>query len=287
MQIGGIVIFKENSSTHFFFRAMLLFLFALCVPPLNARADSDKDIQRQLESKLKKSTLAIRHFYSGDNLKYDSEGALVKGGKPGPWTLNAYFEPEKISLKKNSIILSGKRTWWAYNDLKKAPMLFRTSITTKIEISRSPELNDFSGIWALLLKVFLNGDESFADFVPSHWKKIIQADFDSERVKRDYPAEYSKPSDSHITNPVELHLPYPDYSEEARRARLEGNVVFYATIDEAGAAKITEIVKPLGLGLDDNAIKAIEETWKFSPAMRDGVPFTMKDVSIEVRFHLR
>jgi TonB family protein len=286
MQIGGIVIFKENSSTRFFFRAMLLFLFILCVPPLNARADSDKDIQIQLESKLKKSTLAIRHFYSGDNLKYDSEGALVKGGKPGPWTLNAYFEPEKISLKKNSIILSGKRTWWAYNDLKKAPMLFRTSIYTKIEISRSPELNDFSGIWALLLKVFLNGDESFADFVPSHWKKIIQANFDSERVKREFIPANLKSSSSGFTDPVAFDLPRPGFTEEARSTGFEGWCALIVTIDEAGAAKVTEILKPLGMGLDDSAVKTIEESWKFTPAMRDGVPFELAGVRIEVLFNL-
>ena len=269
------------------FPAILLFLFALCVPTLNAQADSDKDIQKQLEAKFRKSTLTIRHFYSGNSLKYDSEGLLVKGGKPGPWTLNAYFEPEKIRLSKKFVTLSGKRIWWSYNDSKKSPTVYRVSENTKIEISRSSEQNDLAGILASLQTVFLKGDESLADFVPSYWRKFIQSDFNEEQIKQNsLSACCSKLSASNHTDPVAQHLPRPEYTEEARRAGVKGWSLLCITVDETGNAKVTEIIKPLGLGLDDSAVKTIEESWKFTPAMRDGVPFEMNDVRIEVSFDI-
>ena len=77
----------------------------------------------------------------------------------------------------------------------------------------------------------------------------------------------------------------PNYTEEARVARLEGLILFRAVIDEDGNAKVTDIIKPLGMGLDENAVRTIEEIWKFSPAMRDGVPVET-DSYIDVRFKL-
>jgi len=270
------------------FPAILLFLFALCVPALNARADSDKDIQKQLEANLRKAPLTIRHFYSGDTLVYNSDGVLVKGGKPGPWTLNAFFEPKKINLSKNKILISGKRIWWIYNDSEKTPVLLRSSNNLKIEIRRSSEQNDLAGILASLQTIFLKGDESLADFVPSYWKKLVYENF--EHIPRKSPSNQDRCainncSNERISLPVQNILVTPGYTEEALRVMLRGCIYLKTVIDEDGKAKILEILKPLGAGLEDNAIRTIEETWKFSPATFDGVPFTIDSV-IEVCFGL-
>ncbi len=56
----------------------------------------------------------------------------------------------------------------------------------------------------------------------------------------------------------------PEYTEEARVAELEGTVVLSGVIGEDGFAHDLEVLRPLGLGLDENAIEAVRQ-WHFSP----------------------
>lgn len=76
----------------------------------------------------------------------------------------------------------------------------------------------------------------------------------------------------------------PEFSEEARKARLEGTVVLQADIDIDGTARNIRIVRQLGLGLDESAAAAVTR-WRFRPATRGGRPFVMQAV-IEVNFRL-
>jgi TonB family protein len=56
----------------------------------------------------------------------------------------------------------------------------------------------------------------------------------------------------------------PEYTDEARLAELEGTVVLSGVIDAEGFARNVEVVEPLGLGLDQNAIEAVKQ-WHFAP----------------------
>jgi len=280
----------NDRNRRLFFMAACLLAFVLCVPALNAQTVSDGEIQKQLEAKLKNTTLTFRHFYSGSNLKYNSKGILVSGGKPGPWTLNAYFEPEKIKISKKSIEISGTRIWWTYDDTGHTPKLYYApQDKTKIEISRSREQDGLSGIMASLLTVFLKSDELLEDFVPPYWKKTIQSGFNAEQAMRDMTqtrqAEAKEQTQKRISFPQLKYRLTPEYTEEARKARVEGTVALEGIIDEDGILKVTNIVKPLGAGLDDRTIETVEKTWKFSPAMRDGIPVPY-DACIEVHFYI-
>jgi TonB family protein len=77
----------------------------------------------------------------------------------------------------------------------------------------------------------------------------------------------------------------PEYSEEARRARYEGTVVFEAVIRRDGSIDVVRLVRSLGFGLDQNAIRALKE-WRFRPATKSGVPVDVT-MNVEVRFNLR
>ena len=56
----------------------------------------------------------------------------------------------------------------------------------------------------------------------------------------------------------------PEYSEEARAAKLQGTVLLKVVIDVDGLAKDIEVVNGQGLGLDEQAVAAIMR-WKFNP----------------------
>jgi len=217
--------------------SVIMLMLVLCVPKLNAQTNSDKDIQKQLKAQLKNTTLAIRHFFSGSNLKYDADGTLISGGKPGPWTINAYFEPQKISLSTKSITLSGKRIYWSFPYLKKKHLLFREAGKTTIEIRRSPEHKDLTGIIASLNAVFLKSDESIDALVPPYWTKAAKADFKRGDSSVSYAAvgDWQKLADTRgIPKPQLIYSPVPPYTLEAIKSRTEGRVVL------AGVYKLSE-----------------------------------------------
>jgi outer membrane biosynthesis protein TonB len=49
----------------------------------------------------------------------------------------------------------------------------------------------------------------------------------------------------------------PEYSEEARKARLEGNVVLNVMVGSDGKASDLQVLHGLGMGLDENAVAAV------------------------------
>ncbi len=82
-----------------------------------------------------------------------------------------------------------------------------------------------------------------------------------------------------------LHCPEPPYTDEARKAKLQGNVTLRVLIGADGRATRIQLVKGLGLGLDEQALQAVR-SWRFVPARdarRQPVPTW---VTIETRFQL-
>jgi TonB family protein len=72
------------------------------------------------------------------------------------------------------------------------------------------------------------------------------------------------------TTPVEiLSKPKPDYTEEARKLKLEGEVLVRVLFTAGGAVRVLEVVRGLGHGLDENALRAAQQI-KFKPAQREG-----------------
>jgi TonB family protein len=55
-------------------------------------------------------------------------------------------------------------------------------------------------------------------------------------------------------------------------------------LDANGIPKDIKVTRPVGLGLNDEAIRAVEN-WKFAPAMKDGSSVPVM-ISVEVNFRL-
>lgn len=74
-----------------------------------------------------------------------------------------------------------------------------------------------------------------------------------------------------VKAPVRVYDPQPQYTEIARKARIQGIIIVQATIDESGNVTDARILKGLPMGLDQQALEAVRE-WKFEPATLDGEP---------------
>jgi len=74
------------------------------------------------------------------------------------------------------------------------------------------------------------------------------------------------------TQPVEiLDKPNPVYSEEARRRRIEGEILVSVIFRAGGQVEVQGVRRGLGFGLDEAAVRAAQRI-RFKPALRNGQP---------------
>ena len=74
-----------------------------------------------------------------------------------------------------------------------------------------------------------------------------------------------------ITPAEILSKPTPIYTEEARSKKIEGEVLLEVVLEASGKIRVLKVVRGLGHGLDDAAVRAAEQI-RFKPALRDGQP---------------
>ncbi len=87
-----------------------------------------------------------------------------------------------------------------------------------------------------------------------------------------------------VSAPRVIHDPAPRYSKEARKAKLQGTCVLWLVVDADGKPRDIRVARVLGMGLDEEAIKAVKK-WKFEPARKDGQPVAVQ-INVQVTFKL-
>ncbi len=87
-----------------------------------------------------------------------------------------------------------------------------------------------------------------------------------------------------VVAPVKVFAPQPQYTEEARRARIQGVVIVQAIIDCRGFVTEVSVLKGLPLGLSEAVVSAISQ-WRFEPATLDGRPISVY-YNLTVNFRL-
>lgn len=87
-----------------------------------------------------------------------------------------------------------------------------------------------------------------------------------------------------VSAPSPIYKPEPEYSPEARQAKLQGTVILSLIVGTDGIARGIRVARSLGMGLDERAIEAVRQ-WRFDPAKKDGKPVAVA-VEVEVSFRL-
>ncbi len=100
------------------------------------------------------------------------------------------------------------------------------------------------------------------------------------------PTVHSRPAETAANVlPAEiLSKPTPVYTQEARNLRIEGEVLLEVVLEASGKLRVVRVVRGLGHGLDDNAVKAAEQI-HFKPAVKDGQP-TDSTVVVHIIFQM-
>jgi TonB family protein len=90
---------------------------------------------------------------------------------------------------------------------------------------------------------------------------------------------------SGITPPSIVREVKPDYTDDARRRNIEGDVVLEIVVRSDGSVGEVHLLQGLDAGLDRRAIDAVRQ-WRFNPARRLGTPVDVM-VEVAVEFKLR
>ena len=77
-----------------------------------------------------------------------------------------------------------------------------------------------------------------------------------------------------MSKPRKFYAPAPRYTEAARAARIQGEVLCRVIIDHRGNVTVVEVIHGLSHGLNEEAIATLE-TWKFRPATLHGEPVSI------------
>ena len=110
-------------------------------------------------------------------------------------------------------------------------------------------------------------------------------------IFRPLPAQdASQPSDSvekiggPVSPPVVISSANPEFSEQARKERISGNVLIYLQIEKDGTRSHLKVLRGIGYGLDEEALDAVSH-YRFSPAMKDGHPVRV-EMRVQVNFQV-
>ena len=87
-----------------------------------------------------------------------------------------------------------------------------------------------------------------------------------------------------VSAPRVLSKPEPEYSEEARRAKVKAAVVLSLVVGPSGEARDVKVVRGAGFGLEEQAIATVKK-WRFAPGEKEGVPVSVM-AQVEISFRL-
>ncbi|HKD12914.1 MAG TPA: energy transducer TonB [Candidatus Angelobacter sp.] len=100
---------------------------------------------------------------------------------------------------------------------------------------------------------------------------VVQAGF--SEVAATIPVQKVRTEEKPNVTPVEIiYKPIPVYTQEARQIHLEGEVLVRVTFGAAGDLRVEQVVRGLGHGLDESALRAAQQI-RFRPARRNGQPY--------------
>src|SRR5215216_5510041 len=85
--------------------------------------------------------------------------------------------------------------------------------------------------------------------------------------------------------PLLIYKVAPEYTAEARKEGIEGDVLMRAVIGLDGKTHNEQVIKSLGRGLDNKAVECVRQ-WRFRPASKaNGTTLAVRqNITVEFRF---
>jgi len=88
-----------------------------------------------------------------------------------------------------------------------------------------------------------------------------------------------------VSAPVLVKEVKPQYTAEAKEARIQGTVTLECVVETDGSVGNVTVAKTLDEGLDREAVKAARQ-WRFEPGKKDGKAVRVQ-ITLEMTFSLK
>src|ERR1700733_8602366 len=286
---------KLGSSS--FCRCFLAFLVVCSLVPTLHGQSSESDLKARLMNK----PLYLLGCWRDDYLNFDSAGKLKDISFPVSFTLSG-FELQSLHLEQDRLVLEGRRIGLELKDSQQLRVPLNVGKVNqhkdesmRIVIATSPS-GDYG---AALDAVFANGLAELVPSLPSYWQTyaaehFVPADSStsltaSTAVKTTSQdgtspdAKQARPSGV-LKAPKLLHSVEPAFNGAARGLLYGGAVLIHLWVNTDGTPSHLSIDRPVGLGLDERALEAVQK-YTFKPATRNDTP-VLAELKIEVNFQI-
>jgi len=277
------------------------FVLLICALSRNVSALDDSP-GKTLADEYENKVLVLRHPVASNSQRYSAAGILLSEALEGPWTVDGALEVRRLVVSPDKMTLEGVRQIYVFDEKRKRLLPFKLKdkdqIQVTMEIVLDHPLSSREEGDAIISRIFATDVDELINSAPDYWRSFLakqygkQTSIASSATTLANPSEGSRsdPSPREVARinlkkdkpPKPLHTPDPEPSDTARHLKIQGTVVLSAIIDKSGSVVKPEIVRPVGAGLDEQAI-AVVRTWKFSPATRKGQPLTIQ-MGLEVSF---
>jgi TonB family protein len=206
----------------------------------------------------------------------------------GSWTL-AGFKIADVEPTAKGAEITGDRVAIVYAEGKQGFVTLAKSKIVPLPISNPDAETELN---AAFDKIFIKPEtEDLRPMVPEYWRYFLAGnDFKSREeawqaaVDESKIPTFKKLADptSKLTPPVVVHNPDPNYTKEAAAHHVEGVSHLAIVVDSTGAVVKSAILQPLGIGLDEQALLAVNK-WKFRPSTFNGKP-VQAQIRVEITF---
>jgi TonB family protein len=281
------------------------------------------ELQQRISNQYKGKVFVLRGFDFRDKIHYDSAG--TPAGKPsrGFWTMHGFVLVDEADLRGQAIEIRAHRMLiishgHGFQFQPDDPKKWKNGSPLEINVDLGLDTSE-DHISSVLNKIFLTDHDSFLTLLPSYWRTCVSAglnrvndhgfascqfsaqlwavpgmnaNVDLRMKSQDEPGSPGESETvqvmkvgSGVSAPRMISSPEPQYSEVARALNLAGVVTLSLVVDNKGMPHNIEILSPLGAGLDEEAIAAIE-MWRFKPAEKKGQGPVAVKIAVEVDFHL-
>jgi TonB family protein len=285
----------------------VIFLLAVICGLVSTGMATDNQLESQLTSQYQTKLLALRHSFESNSQEYTADGTPLTAGKEGPWTVYGRLIVQKIKVDPDRVRIEGKRAV-CFFDKSGQMVQFREdrkhpAESLSVTLRLQQPLSSPDEATAVLGRVFVQTPEEIVSAAPSYWQTYLAKTLTSKATKDDTQASgkdrlqlLNKATGTdegdkvlqlgapNVKPPRILNQSEPQFTDAARARRFQGVVGLSIVVDRSGTVRNVQIIHPLGMGLDENAVATVS-TWRFTPATKDGQPVAVA-VYVEVDFHL-
>lgn len=218
--------------------------------------------------------LFLRGFYLSNDLKYDEAGRVEGTPKIGDWTVAAINVLKVERRAPGEIELDGVRAAIRYNlDTHEFQRHALNDEKVRLVVKDPGDVKKLEAAFAVMFSVGI--DPGLQRAMPDYWRHYFDPALawpqDALSGQTIYGMYGGANQAKDVSEPKVEHRVDAKYGELAVRDKVQGALQLRLVVDASGMPQRIAVSRPLGYGLDGNAVEAVKK-WRFAPGMKDGSP---------------